>query len=138
MAIQLLQQPADSWSNLAPRHDRAAPADEPIVCRCGTLLLDVDGVIRFGDPLAAEFFGCAPRALLGQPVTRYLPCLALQAGHHGYNVAYVNFRFAGEPWHRFSIADPEGEPRDIGLKAMFFKGDDLSPFFLIQICLFED
>lgn len=138
MASQLLQHPAQACQNFAPEYGRAAPADQPTVYRCGTLLLDVDGAIRFGDPLAAEFFGCTPRALLGQPVTRHLPCLALQAGHHGYNVAYVNFRFAGEDWHRFSLADGDGEAREIGLKAMFFKGDDLSPFFLIQICLFDD
>lgn len=138
MAIQLFQHSANACQSLAPEYDLSAPAGEPTVYRCGTLLLDVDGMIRFGDPLAAEFFGCTPRTLLGQPATRHLPCLALQMGHHGYNVAYVNFRFAGEHWHRFSIADSDGEAREIGLKAMFFKGDDLSPFFLIQICTFDD
>ncbi|HEX6734437.1 MAG TPA: hypothetical protein VF096_06465 [Azonexus sp.] len=137
MATSLLQPAAPALQPPDPERDGNA-ADEAAIYRCGTLLLDVDGAIRFGDLLAAEFFHSTPRALLGQPVTRHLPCLALQAGRHGYNVAYVNFRFAGAHWHRFSLITGNGEACEIGLKAMFFKGDDLSPFFLVQICTFDD
>ncbi|MBI2277653.1 MAG: hypothetical protein HYU74_09900 [Dechloromonas sp.] len=138
MSNQLCQHPPPSWQALAPESGTSRASGDDVIRRCGTLLLDVDGVIRFGDLLAAEFFGCTPRALLGQPVTRHLPCLTLQAGHHGYNVAFVNFHFAGERWQHFRFADSDDAAREIGLKASFFKGVDLLPFFLIEIRTFDD
>lgn len=106
--------------------------------RRGLLLLDLDGVIRFGDEGALELFDRPLRELAGRQVCELLPVLSLQAGRQGYNVAFVGFRFPRGQWVRFRDTGPEREDFEIGLKVTFFKGAGVAPFFLVQICIIDD
>lgn len=139
MIEDLLFQPGgEIWQAVAPivnvgRDDFLAAAS-----RRGLLLLDMDGVVRFGDEGAAELFDRPSRDFAGRQVSELLPVLSLQIGRQGHNVAFVGFRFPRGQWVRFRDTGPERENFEIGLKVTFFKGLGVAPFFLVQICILDD
>ncbi|MDD5297138.1 MAG: diguanylate cyclase [Rhodocyclaceae bacterium] len=74
----------------------------------GTLILDVGGVVRYGDEVAAEMFGMARDDLVGLPAGSLIPLLPLKPGTPGYNVACCHFHFSDGQWRRFLAQAPGG------------------------------
>lgn len=139
MIEDLLSQPGgEIWQAVAPVVNVGSDDFQVEASRRGLLLLDLDGVIRFGDAGALELFDRPLRDFAGRQVSELLPVLSLQAGHRGHNVAFVGFRFPRGQWVRFRDTGPARENFEIGLKVTFFNGIGVAPFFLVQICIIDD
>jgi hypothetical protein len=139
MINDLLSQPGDEiWQAIAPTVSFGGDDFHAAARRRGLLLLDLDGVIRFGDEGAVELFDRPLCDFAGRQVSELLPVLSLQAGRQGHNVAFVGFRFPRGQWVRFRDTGPARENFEIGLKVTFFKGIGVAPFFLVQICILDD
>ena len=86
------------------------------------LILDERGCIQFcGD---ASLLGRDEDGLLGTPISRVIPSLALREREPDDNVAYVDFWFAGDIWRRHKGLTPEGQTHrlDITLRATISGG----------------
>lgn len=86
------------------------------------LILDERGCIQFcGD---ARLLGQDEDAISGTPVNKLIPSLNLREKTPGYNVAYVDFWFAGDVWRRHEARTPGGHPVhvDITLRATLTGG----------------
>lgn len=81
-----------------------AEAGEP------TLLLDINGHIRFCNAAARALFCRDGESLVGRAVSCILPALKLTNATPGYNVAYVAFWYPGDRWHAILGVDSHGDP----------------------------
>jgi hypothetical protein len=138
MTRDLLSRPGgELWQTAAPLVNVDSDELQDAARQRGLLLVDLDGVVRFGDEGAVDLFDSPLRELAGRQVSELLPVLSLQAGRQGYNVAFVGFRFPRGQWVRFRDTGETREDFEIGLKVTFFKGIGVTPFFLVQICILD-
>lgn len=103
--------------------DVAVPDDVPGLPGDSHLcILDVRGCIQFfGNP---ALLGRGAEALLGQPLSSFIPGLALRDATPGYNLAYVNLWFRDDEWRRHSAVGPDGRdiPLDVTLRSVEVDG----------------
>jgi len=59
----------------------------------GSLLVDVNGVIRFCSNSVLQFAGCTASDVVGKPIDSFLPGLPIRKGTPGYNVAVTTVLF---------------------------------------------
>lgn len=71
------------------------------------LILDDKGRIQFcGDPVLLG--NDDSTVVIGMPVSLFIPTLSLRERTPGYNLAYVDFWFAGNVWRRHEVRTRQG------------------------------
>lgn len=98
----------------------------------GTLILDIDGIVRYADATAGALLGAACEQLRGCNVADLLPALFLHAGTRGYNAAFVAFNFGHGEWMPCEANSP-GSPRPLACTAAFLDGEGMSPGFAVHL-----
>lgn len=91
------------WGSSEQRPDQSE-AEQP------TLLLDVNGYIRFCNAAARALFCRDGESLVGRAISAVLPALKLTDATPGYNVAYVAFWYPEGRWHAILGIDSHGDP----------------------------
>jgi len=62
----------------------------------GSLLVDINGVIRFCSNSLLQFAGCSAADVVGKPIDSFLPGLPIRKGTPGYNVAVTTVLFGDD------------------------------------------
>ena len=91
--------------------------NDSLSCDAHLCILDVRGRIQFcGNP---GLFGRTAEELKGQPLSSFIPGLALRDATPGYNLAYVGLWFRNDEWRHHSAVGADG--RDIPLEVTLRK-----------------
>ena len=136
--------PGKTVENSSPADDEGATDAQPPAatvsertCRHasqGTLILDIDGVVRYVDPTASALLAPHGEQLLGRNIGGLLPALALHPGTPGYNAAFIAFHFGHGHWIPCHTQESESS-RPLACTAAFFNGGHMSSGFAVHLRL---